>query len=64
MGDYGAKAIELIRIQAAREAIEQSHTRLAVIAARFGFGDEQRMRRAFMRVLKLTPADMRARVSP
>ena len=58
-----AKAVELIRIQAAREAIEQSETRLGVIAARCGFGDEQRMRRAFMRHLNANPADIRARFS-
>ncbi len=55
-----AKAVELIRIQAAREAIEQSQTRLSVIAARCGFGDEQRMRRAFMRQLNTTPTDIRS----
>jgi transcriptional regulator GlxA family with amidase domain len=59
-----AKAVELIRIQAARDAIEQSRTRLSVIAARTGFADEQRMRRAFMRVLKTTPTDIRARFTP
>ena len=37
-----AKAVEMVRIQAAREAIEQSDTPLGVIAARCGFGDEQR----------------------
>jgi transcriptional regulator GlxA family with amidase domain len=58
-----AKAVELIRMQAAREAIEQSDTRLGVIAARCGFGDEQRMRRAFMRQLNASPADIRARFS-
>ena len=56
-----AKAVELMRIQAAREAIEQSHTQLGVIATRCGFGDEQRMRRAFMRHLNASPADIRAR---
>jgi transcriptional regulator GlxA family with amidase domain len=58
-----AKAVELIRIQAARDAIEQSRTPLGVIAVRCGFGDEQRMRRAFMRQLKASPADIRARFS-
>jgi transcriptional regulator GlxA family with amidase domain len=59
-----AKAIELIRVQSAREAIEQSNTPLGVIAARCGFGDEQRMRRAFLRQLNATPADIRSRISP
>jgi transcriptional regulator GlxA family with amidase domain len=58
-----AKAVEAIRVQAAREAIEQSDTPLSVIAARCGFGDEQRMRRSFLRQFKVTPADIRARFS-
>jgi transcriptional regulator GlxA family with amidase domain len=58
-----AKAVEMIRIQSAREAIEQSDTPLGVIAARCGFGDEQRMRRAFLRQFNSTPTDIRARFS-
>jgi transcriptional regulator GlxA family with amidase domain len=58
-----AKAVEMVRLQAAREAIEQSDTPLGVIAARCGFGDEQRMRRAFLRQFNSTPADIRARFS-
>jgi transcriptional regulator GlxA family with amidase domain len=56
-----AKAVEMVRIQAAREAIEQSDTPLGVIAARCGIGDEQRMRRAFMRQFNSTPAAIRSR---
>ena len=51
-----AKAVEMVRIQAAREAIEQSDTPLGVIVARCGFGDERRMRRAFLRQFNSTPA--------
>jgi transcriptional regulator GlxA family with amidase domain len=58
-----AKAVELIRMQAAREAVKQSDTQLGVIAARCGFGDERRMRRAFMRHLNASLADIRARFS-
>jgi transcriptional regulator GlxA family with amidase domain len=58
-----AKAVEMIRIQAAREAIEQSNAPLGVIAARCGFGDEQRMRRAFVRQFNATPTDIRTRFS-
>jgi transcriptional regulator GlxA family with amidase domain len=58
-----AKAVEMVRVQAAREAIEQSDTPLGVIAARCGFGDEQRMRRAFLRQFNSTPAGIRARFS-
>jgi transcriptional regulator GlxA family with amidase domain len=58
-----AEAVEMVRVQAAREAIEQSDTPLGVIAARCGFGDEQRMRRAFLRQFNSTPADIRDRFS-
>ena len=58
-----AKAVEMVRVQAAHQAIEQSDTPLGVIAARCGFGDEQRMRRAFLRQFNSTPADIRARFS-
>jgi transcriptional regulator GlxA family with amidase domain len=56
-----AKLVETLRVQAAREAIEKSGTPLESIAVRFGFGDEQRMRRAFVRLLNVTPSDIRAR---
>ncbi|WP_158805743.1 GlxA family transcriptional regulator [Acidisoma sp. L85] len=59
-----AKAIEIIRIQSAREVIEQSDTPLGVVAIQYGFGDEQRMRRAFQRQLSASPAEIRARCSP
>lgn len=62
-GKTPAKAVELFRIQAARDAVLQGDTPLGVIAARCGFGDEQRMRRAFVRQFNATPADMRARFS-
>ena len=63
IGKTPAQAVELIRIQAARDAIEQSGTPLGVIAARCGFGNEQRMRRAFARKFNVTPAELRARFS-
>jgi transcriptional regulator GlxA family with amidase domain len=40
IGKTPAQAVELIRIQAAKDAIEQSGTPLGVIAARCGFGNE------------------------
>jgi transcriptional regulator GlxA family with amidase domain len=56
-----AKAVEIMRVQAARESIEQSDTSLSAIATRYGFGDEQRMRRAFQRQAHITPSEIRAR---
>jgi transcriptional regulator GlxA family with amidase domain len=60
-GRTPSKLIETLRVQAAREAIEKSDTSFEAIATRYGFGDEQRMRRAFIRQLRATPADLRLR---
>lgn len=56
-----AKLAETLRVQAAREAIERSDTPSGTIAIRYGFGDEQRMRRAFARQFRVTPNDIRSR---
>ena len=50
-----AKAIEKLRIEAAQALIEQGHTSTSRIASMAGFGDEERMRRAFMRTHGVTP---------
>ena len=44
-----AKAIESLRLEAARLMLEQSRHPINVIAAETGFGDAERMRRAFIR---------------
>jgi len=59
-----SKAIEAIRVQTARQSVEQSDAPLAVIASRYGFGDEQRMRRAFTRQINATPTEIRRRFKP
>jgi transcriptional regulator GlxA family with amidase domain len=50
-----AKAIEKLRLEAARAMIEDGHSSVAKIAAVTGFGDEERMRRAFVRTLGQPP---------
>ena len=50
-----AKAIEKLRIEAAQALIDQGHSSIARIAALTGFGDEERMRRAFLRTLGQPP---------
>jgi transcriptional regulator GlxA family with amidase domain len=55
------KLVESLRVEAAREAIEESDTPLESIAAHYGFDDEQRMRRAFVRQVRATPSDIRTR---
>src|SRR6266851_3890137 len=45
MGATPAKAVELLRIEAARRALEETAAPIETIARRCGFGDEERMRR-------------------
>jgi len=54
-----AKAVESLRLEAARLMIEQSRHPIDVIARETGFGDPERMRRAFVRVLGFPPQAMR-----
>jgi transcriptional regulator GlxA family with amidase domain len=54
-----AKAIERLRLDAARLMIEQSRHPVEVIAAETGFGDQERMRRAFLRVFGQPPQALR-----
>jgi len=50
-----AKAIEKLRVEAAKAMIESGHSSVARIADQTGFGDDERMRRAFLRVLGESP---------
>jgi AraC-like DNA-binding protein len=54
-GKSPAKAIESLRLDAARLMIEQSRHPVDVIATETGFGDQERMRRAFLRVFGHAP---------
>jgi transcriptional regulator GlxA family with amidase domain len=54
-GHSPAKAVERLRLEAARELIEAGHESIARIADATGFGDEERMRRAFIRVFGKPP---------
>lgn len=50
-----AKAIEKLRVQAAQSLMESGHSTPSRIAMQTGFGDDERMRRAFARVLGESP---------
>ncbi len=54
-----AKAIESLRLEAARLMIEQSRHPIDVIAVESGFGDQERMRRAFVRAFGHPPQALR-----
>lgn len=58
-GQTPAKAIEQLRAEAARIRIEDSHDTLEQIARGTGFGDAERMRRAFLRLFGQPPQALR-----
>lgn len=58
-GQSPAKAIERLRLEAARLLVEQSRHTVEEIAAKTGFSDTERMRRAFLRVFGLPPQALR-----
>jgi transcriptional regulator GlxA family with amidase domain len=60
-GRTPAKAVELLRVEAAKRLIETARLPIATIAHRTGFGDDERLRRAFLRCLGITAEDYRAR---
>jgi transcriptional regulator GlxA family with amidase domain len=54
-----AKAVERLRLESARLMIEKGRHSVEVVAAETGFGDQERMRRAFLRAFSATPQDLR-----
>lgn len=54
-----AKAVERLRLEAARTAVETSHAPIDQVAADTGFGDPERMRRAFLRAFGQPPQSLR-----
>ena len=60
-GTTPAKAVERLRLEAARRALEESVAPIAAIARASGFGDEERMRRSFLRHLGVPPQHYRQR---
>ena len=54
-----AKAIERLRLEAAREQVESGLGPIESIAAHTGFGDPERMRRAFVRAFGQPPQALR-----
>lgn len=58
-GQTPAKAVERIRAEAARLRIEAGDGSVATVARASGFGDEERMRRAFIRLYGQAPQAVR-----
>jgi transcriptional regulator GlxA family with amidase domain len=55
------RAIERLRVEAARRLLSESRLPVKRIAMRCGFGSEETMRRSFQRLLAATPQEYRAR---
>jgi transcriptional regulator GlxA family with amidase domain len=60
-GQTPARAIERLRVEAARTMLSDSALPVRRVAQRCGFGSEETMRRSFLRLLSTTPQDYRAR---
>lgn len=60
-GGTPAKLVEDLRLEAACRHLEEGRIAIKRIAAICGFGDEERMRRVFVRRLGIPPASYRAR---
>ncbi len=60
-GQTPAKAVEALRIENARRLLEDTSTPVTSVALQCGFIDDERMRRAFMRRLNVSPNDYRLR---
>lgn len=58
-GQSPARAIEKLRVEAARAMLEEAHHPVAVVAKETGFGDPERMRRAFLRAFGQPPQTIR-----
>lgn len=59
MGVTPAKAVERLRVEAARTALDGGANSVQRVAADCGFGDAERMRRSFARILGMTPSALR-----
>jgi transcriptional regulator GlxA family with amidase domain len=60
-GSSPAKYVEEVRLDVARQHLEQSSDKIEQIAAVTGFGNSLNLRRVFERNLQLTPSDYRER---
>ena len=58
-GQSPAQAVENLRVEAARTLIDAGELALGVVAREAGFGDPERMRRAFLRTLGQPPQSIR-----
>lgn len=60
-GTTPARAVERLRIDAARRLVSESRLPIKRVAQRCGFGTEETLRRSFLRHLNVSPQEYRAR---
>jgi transcriptional regulator GlxA family with amidase domain len=60
-GATPSRAVERLRVEAAREALGATRRSIKDVARRCGFGSEETMRRSFLRLLNVAPRDYRQR---
>jgi transcriptional regulator GlxA family with amidase domain len=60
-GESPAHAVEQMRVEAAIRLLESTSESILRIAHRTGFGDDERMRRAFIKAHGVSPQDYRSR---
>lgn len=64
VGMTPARYVEAARVEAARQRLERTREGVDAIAAECGFGSAETLRRAFLRVLNVTPSEYRERFRP
>lgn len=62
-GSTPTKAVEKLRLEVARERVQSSSERIEDIAEKTGFGNDERMRRAFIRAFGKPPQSLRREAS-
>lgn len=58
-GETPAKAVERLRVESARLMLETANHSIDTVATEIGFGDQERMRRAFIRITGQPPQTFR-----
>lgn len=61
VGATPARFVERLRVECARRRLEEGAEGVEAVAGAVGFGSAESMRRAFLRVLRVSPADYRRR---
>ena len=56
-----ARAVEQLRVEAARQLLAESDLPIKRVSQKCGFGSEETMRRSFLRLIAVTPQDYRSR---